>query len=152
MGNPKNFTYLSCLMPLLTPSCISDQTDNLVVMDQIEASVLLPEGAHKLSDYGRYYTEYKTDIVIAIYLIQYEPITPDEGCETLESNLDTTECIQRNAEINSWYADELVAGERMWVENHDSIPAIDDGGCAQVTIEYDVRAKKFLSVKCNVSL
>ncbi len=59
---------------------------------QIEKQVKLPEGAARLSDYGRNYAFKGAGIVTGIYLIPIGTEERDEGCEVMLANMASRPC------------------------------------------------------------
>jgi hypothetical protein len=89
------------------------------LMDEIERSVVLPEGAGPLLAYVRNYAFSGPDEVVAIYLI---PI-PGVAAQT--------------------------AGKRRWFSDVRSLPFIFDGRCMQVRVDYQISTHRALRVACN---
>ena len=46
-------------------------------------------------------------------------------------------------------AAETPAGKRRWFDKPDDLPQIFDGGCMQVTVEFDIATHRIFSVTCN---
>jgi hypothetical protein len=92
-------------------------------IEQIEAKLTLPAGASPLNTYVRYYsgvTEQGRKIIRGVYLVV---------------------AVVRNAQQDSR------PGIRIVVPR--DIPEIDDGGCHQVNVEYDVASAAVTGIHCN---
>jgi hypothetical protein len=118
------------------------------VMDEIEGRVALPRGAHKLSDYARFYGDVPGGKVAATYVIA-RPAEPAsrEGCTTVDANGagEDGPCPAMPA----WPSGGVGAGQRKWVRAGEHMPFMADGGCAQIDIVYDPRRRVFEAVACN---
>ncbi len=124
------------------------------LMDEIETSVRLPAGANPLSGYGRSYAYAAPGEVRAVYLVPYGPPEAGQGCEVMTEDSKSRPCTAREvadapASGAGLRAAQVPAGKRRWIKDVRALPRISDGGCMQVTIDYDVAARKFLSVACN---
>ena len=124
------------------------------LMDAIEASVQLPKEAYPLGEYRRHYAYGDNGQVFAIYLIPMPPPKVDDGCEVMTADFGTRPCTKAEIEearaTNAkMAADRAPAGQRRWMKDTGSLPTIFDGGCAQVTIEYDIASARVLSARCN---
>jgi hypothetical protein len=123
------------------------------LMDRIESSVVLPEGAYPLEDYGRYYTYSGEGRVTAVYLRPFNPPDSSDGCWK-SSGEDLIPCTEEereaaNSAMSGMTSRRLGAGERRWVDDSNDLPFILDGGCTQVTIDYLIASNRFASVRCN---
>tara|TARA_B100000378_G_scaffold270455_1_gene259707 strand:+ start:799 stop:1260 length:462 start_codon:yes stop_codon:yes gene_type:complete len=144
---------LACL-PLVICIAADRPSDRQALTDEIEQTVRLPDGAQPLTAYGRNYAFDGQDKVVATYLIPSLHSSQDEGCEVMLDNFDSRPCTQEEikelAEAEaSMTASQTPAGEIRWHESPKSLPFINDGGCAQVNVEYDVAAHRILAVECN---
>ncbi|MDB5707902.1 MAG: hypothetical protein JWN66_5018 [Sphingomonas bacterium] len=124
------------------------------LMDEIERTVRLPKSANPLSSYGKSYAFAKPGKVMAIYLIPEPLHDPSLGCAVITEDLGSRPCTSqeikesRDRDARS-VADQVGAGKRRWLDDPRDLPDISDGGCTQITIEYDVASKRFLHVACN---
>lgn len=123
------------------------------LMDRIEGAVRLPEGASPLTHYARYYscgerggrTGDPGPTVLAVYLRPWwgEPRPANWTCSRYPS-MKTVPCAPE-LDMSS----EPRAGERRWVERHDDIPSVFDGGCSVVAFRYHVRTTELEAPFCN---
>ena len=123
-------------------------------MDEIERTITLPKHAHAPNDYGRAYAFAKPGKVLAVYLIPSAPRDPSEGCSVADKYSDFRPCTKREVERAHGFnaairASQVQAGKRVWLNDSRRLPSIFDGGCTQITVEYDAVAKRFLHVVCN---
>ena len=135
---------------LLTTAPQQDRENRL--MDEIERTVALPTGAGPLSAYGRYYAYEGRGKVLAIYLVP-EP-SVGNSCEIFTIHRGSRPCNRREIqEMKRRHARaaglRVPAGKRRWYGDSRDLPQIADGGCMQITIEYDVASKRVLGVACN---
>jgi hypothetical protein len=114
-------------------------------MDEIERSLVLPNGAKPMKDYARYYWRVENDRIAARFVVPLEPASG--GCDVILPDDSTRPCTV-NETVSATVA-EMPAGERRWLEPAGEAPDIFDGGCSEVNILYDRRARRFLEVACN---
>lgn len=132
-----------------TPSTRQQQ-----LMDEVERSVILPKDAKPLNAYGRNYAFSGKTKVVATYLIPFPPRDRSDGCDVLLKNFDTRPCTKKEiaesvrSDARS-VAAQTPAGSRRWYRSPDSLPFIDDGGCMQINVEYDIAAHHVVRVSCN---
>jgi hypothetical protein len=120
------------------------------LMNQIESRIVLPAGARPLGAYGRNYAFSGRDRVLAVYLIPERPYDEHGGCvhgDGIECTKREVRALVREREI--LMASQASAGRRRWYQQANKLPGIEDGGCMQVTIQYDIPGKRVLSVACN---
>jgi hypothetical protein len=123
-------------------------------MEEIERVVVLPEGAKPLNAYGRNYAYSGKDMVTAIYLLPFPPLNMSEGCEVMLEDFESRPCTDEEiAEIaksdETAVAAQTPAGERRWYNSSHDLPFINDGGCTQVTVDYDTATRRVLKAACN---
>lgn len=123
-------------------------------MTAIERAIQLPKGAKPLNAYGRNYAFSGTNKVIATYLIPFPPVDMSEGCDVMLENGDSRPCtkkeIKESAKSDSRdIVAQTPAGQRRWYNDPRSLPEISDGGCAQVSVEYEIATHHIVSVRCN---
>lgn len=127
-------------------------------MDGIEKQAKLPDGAFPYSEYGRNYTYLKDGKVMGVYLIPPKPSDPDEGCSAIGDDDKLEPCSAQDLKEIADMERQLIesqakANERRWFVSVDQdFPGINDGGCSQVTIIYDVASDKILTTECNGSV
>jgi len=116
----------------------------------------LPDGARPLANYGRNYALDRDGKVIGTYLIPLGLDTPgsDEVCEVELEDFQSRPCTQQEMNELSegkaeYAASETPAGTSRWVEDPRDLPGVNDGGCTQITIEYEISTRRFLRVECN---
>jgi hypothetical protein len=90
------------------------------LMNEIERTVVLPNGADALRAYDRGYALANPDKVVGIYLMR--------------------------ARAGSG---QTPSGKRKWYGTVADLPFVFDGGCMQVRLEYQISTHRFLSVSCN---
>jgi hypothetical protein len=135
------------------PSPDASQRQNML-MDEIERTVALPKGARPFGAYAHNYAFNGADKVRAIYLVPEPPLKLNDGCEELLEHGRARPCRQRELqrmarEDRRRIATQTPAGQRRWYKDKRAMPEINDGGCMQVTIEYDIRAHRASYVGCN---
>lgn len=77
-----------------------------------------------------------------------------DGCEVISGNFSSRQCSESEvADITDMeeelIAREALAGESRWFKAVAELPQILDGGCSQVTFEYDVRLERIIKIECN---
>jgi hypothetical protein len=123
-------------------------------MDEIERAVILPKGAQSLAAYGRNYAFSGPNKVVATYLIPSPPLDMREGCEVALKDFKSRPCTKKELEKLARtdalsVAAQTPAGKKRWYNDYRSLPYIDDGGCSQVSVEYEVAAHHVVTVFCN---
>lgn len=138
----RHFILLSAL---LAAGCGSaEQRRHAKLMDAVEQSLKLPNGAEQLPLYARAYKFASPSRVVASYFI------PD-------GSFDGGFCAEAKSggRTNGQIAllcpppDGMKAGERRWFADDVYLPDILDGGCSYIAIEYDVHRKAIISANCN---
>ena len=124
------------------------------LMDEVERSVVLPKGAQPLNAYGRNYAFSGKGKVVATYLIPFPPFDMSDGCDVMLKNFDSRPCtkkeIAESVRSNArGVAAQTPAGSRRWYRSPNSLPFINDGGCLQISVEYDIAAHHIVRVSCN---
>lgn len=137
---------------LLLSSCTNLSSQEEELMNAIERAVILSPPMKSLDAYGRYYRYAEPGNIAAVYLIP-APSSEPEGCSVMTEN-DMRDCTAEEVdELRQRAATEvpreLPAGARRWVDKATEIPEINDGGCQQVNILYDVATRRFLRLECN---
>lgn len=131
-------------------------------MDEIEATVELPENARGIEEYSRHFA-YESDktLVKAIFLIpdlyHLEEKPDDWGCEVMLEDFSSRPCSEEEiAEMDEMDREhgeyEGMPNSRRWHETSDDLPMWSDGGCSIITVEYDIAARRFDRVQCNGSV
>ena len=142
------------LLLLTASACVGTSSSHERLMDEIEAAVVLPERARPLASYDRNYAFSGPDRVVAAYLARSPRLNPDAGCQTVLENFSSRPCTSKeiaemSEPIPGAAAAPADAGKRRWYESIDHLPSISGRGCAQVSVEYDVRGHRVLSAACN---
>jgi hypothetical protein len=119
------------------------------LMDRIETSISLPKRAAALDAYGRYYADLPEGRVRAIYLIPSKPLDPAAACWTGDRPCTAEERASLESDWAAAASGSLKAGERRWLGDGEAAPQIMDGGCSQITIDYEIATERFLGVVCN---
>jgi hypothetical protein len=119
-------------------------------MDQIDRAVVLPSRARPSNEYGKNFALSGAERVKAVYLIP-EPL-PKANFTCVHGDLKP--CTKD--EIDRWVSVRITrrvgyapAGQRRWFDAERDLPSIADGGCNQVTIQYDMPTQRVISVGCN---
>ena len=137
------FAYLVVLC-LSACSFGSDEREQLI--ETIESSVKLHDGAWSLDHYERYYTS-RNGVIEAAYILHVEG--HQEGVLEECKNIDDAPfpCPIAGGELRL-----VDAGKSTWVDDANDLPVLSDGGCDQVSIMYDPDRSKFLHIGCNAGL
>lgn len=114
-------------------------------MDRIEAMVRMPRGAQPLAAYARFYAAVDGGRISGVYLVPSGPMPADWGCSEMTPEGESREV---RCDPSVMRGDGVRAGERRWVEA-DRLPAVDDGGCGIVTLEFDTQAGRIINIECN---
>lgn len=131
-----------CVPILLTVACNSERADSRKLVDQIEQSINLPEGAGELQSYARYYAR-KGNVVYASYIVE-----PNDWREFVKRDC----AVQAKVfPCNDPDYGVVEAGNYRWVEKRDYLPFMNGGGCLYIDIEYDIFRKSFTKVSCSGS-
>lgn len=129
------------LILLALTSCVSAAADgHEALMDEIEASVVLPTGALPLKGYARYYTEYRGAIHGA-YTTHIEKRSADYGCSEMTEDL-------KLKEVTCPAIADLEPGNRRWVKFRD-YPAVSGQHCSAIQIMFNPKTKAFDWVACS---
>jgi hypothetical protein len=142
-----------CWVSLLLAGCAdgtaAPRDDREQLMDRIEASAALPDRASPLSAYGRYYASLPEGRVMAVYLIP--PKRPDPAASCWTGGRPCTEKHRKDVHrrLMDVYDRHAKPGERRWVDDVDALPQLMDGGCQQVTIQYDIAMDEIIRISCN---
>lgn len=123
---------------------------NRELMDDIESTIVLPPDAKPWNAYGRNYALWDNGQVVAIYLVPERTLTESYSCVhgdgVVCSKAEVRKIVEDNRKRRAAYA---AANEQRWFDNKSDLPAINDGGCNQITIRYDIKARRFLWAGCN---
>ncbi len=139
-------TVVSLILAMTVSSC-GEMSAREKLVKQIEDAVVLPADAADMDSYSRYYTMRTDGSVLATYLIHMPGYREAVAEACRESEGDWFPCPNEGGEVRL-----AEAGESTWVGDPLDIPAISDGGCRQVTIEYLPEEARFLRVACNGGL
>lgn len=149
------FRALPMLALLATStSAILPASRERAVMDAIERSIALPRQARPLAAYGRNYAWADATHVIATYILPSPPSEPGEGCALMTDDFRTRPCTpEENADMARQEARlraaETPAGQRRWFARPNDLPSMMDGGCMQISVEYDVASRRVTRAICN---
>ncbi len=138
---------------ILLAACDGQATRHRTLMEEIERSICLPQGAYPLTHYARHYAFADRSRITATYVTQRNSIDParisgiivDDVWRPLTAGEITAMKVEQAQTLAIWGE----AGKRYWHDRIDDVPMIDDGGCEQVNVTYDVAAKRFDYVMCN---
>lgn len=139
---------------LLGASDIVDPKEQ--ISREIEHRVVLPNGAEPITEYGRNYAFVDDRRVQAVYLIPPKFRDYRAGCAIMTEEGPPRPCteleILEMSKMDQDYLKSMAAADQSkWFGNIDELPFISDGGCEQITIEYDLLLRRFLLVACNGS-
>ncbi len=114
------------------------------LMDEIERNVVLPPGAQPLRTYARTYKFVAPERVEAFYF------TPDDRLDG-DFCAGTKEGGRTNGQVllackPPWG---LGAGQRRWLDDDVHLPAVSDGGCYYISINYDLSDGGRPEAYCN---
>lgn len=149
---PLTFVTLFLAIPASAESVTSPAQD--VLMNEIERSVRLPEGAQPLENYGRNYALDGMGWVTATYLIPSPPGNFRSGCIVSSRNNPSRPCTETEIQ-ESERSDarrrqaQTPAGTRRWYGGVQHLPFKFEGGCTQVNIRYNIARRQFSEVSCN---
>ncbi|WP_337658825.1 hypothetical protein [Sphingorhabdus sp. Alg231-15] len=118
-----------------------DETaETSAIMDVIENEVSIPSSGRTLDEYVRYYSFTANGEVSVVYIT---PINVSESviCDDEEV---ISICTPEGRRIS--FAE---AGTRMWLNDFDLIPGMDDGGCNYIQFEFDPATSNILNFRCN---
>ena len=126
-------------------------------MDEIERTIVLPKGANPFNSYGRNYAFAAPDKVVATYLspLPAMDLSKPGSCQMLmlpkftPRSCTKAEIGKQMAQNARTLAKQTPAGKRRWFSNASLLPGISDGGCMQVSVEYDIEAHRVVKVVCN---
>lgn len=123
-------------------------------MNAIEGIVVLPQGAEPLASYGRNYALSGPDKVVATYLLPSPSIDFSQECEVILADFSSRPCtksaIKAQVRLDAGRkAAETPAGKRRWHQSAKALPRINDGGCMQVNVEYEISTRRVITVSCN---
>ena len=126
---------------IVLASCESDQKNSqAALLDEIEGSIRLPDGAGPMESYARYYTEYKGSVHGAYTTKIEAPRPADYGCEELQlDGSSKTVACPAPADV--------YPGDRRWVKFED-YPAVAGEDCKAIQLEFDLRARKITYLEC----
>ena len=112
---------LMLLFPVTAAGCARAPSVHDALMDEIERTVVLPQGARSLDAYGRNYAPSGRDKVTAVYLVPSPPLNVDQGCDVMLENFSSRPCTKQEvaqtaASAARASASETPAGKRRWFE------------------------------------
>ena len=140
-----NISLLALL--LLLGSAPPEDSRRTETMDRIERLVRLPDGAHPLDAYARFYADAGEGDVEAVYLIPIDfPGGPGETCSEVTLDL---ELVEAPCDFTAPDWADVTAGERRWVDGVEQLPMISDGGCSVVEIRFDGVTGQVEQVACH---
>lgn len=124
--------------------CTQEGDANQTAIQSVEATVELPTEAHPLAAYERYYARRPDGTIVGVYTNHDEEHRRQvlKACRDLEKP--PFPCPVSSEGVRLVQAD-----ESLWVDDPLDLPIMSGGGCAQVTVEYDPKMKRFETVECN---
>ncbi|CAM3163961.1 hypothetical protein [Sphingomonas zeae] len=146
--------FLLVAMVLAEVSGLPQPARQQALMNEIEGIVVLPQGARPLASYGRNYALSGPDKVVATYLLPSPSIDFSQGCEEMLADFSSRPCakgeIKAQVRLDARRkAAETPAGKRRWHQSAKALPRINDGGCMQVNVEYEISTRRVMTVSCN---
>lgn len=136
MGRLAHFFASILLVSFSTPE--RGEHDDL--MDYIEKSIVLPNGALPLDKYARYYTEYRDSVIVGAYTTDIETREADFGCSEMLENFETKD-------VKCPALADAKLGERRWVAMVD-YPAVAANDCHAIQLIFNKVTRKFVDVAC----
>ncbi|KQM86309.1 hypothetical protein ASE67_10760 [Sphingomonas sp. Leaf23] len=140
-------------LTIITASCAAPPNREQVLMEEIERTIPLPNDATPLRNYARHYAFRGPTMVEAVYVIPSVPTDWRDGMEVMTVSGSRPATPQEIAETEALDALSREqwgeAGKRYWHSTPDVFPIMSDGGCDQISILYDVAAKRFRMAGCN---
>jgi len=136
-------------------ACQAQGDGHQALMDEIERDVQMPKYARPLNAYGRSYALVGPDKVRAVYLLPLPPFPYRANqCSTITPDGKLRRCTEAEIEQGRHQDEQIAnsrpaAGRQRWFDNPENLPEINDGGCMQITVEYEIVTKRFLRVECN---
>jgi len=125
-------------------SPVISQRDQL--LDNIEATIRLPEGALPLKSYVHYYAPARAGHIVGTFMLPgLDDPASGEGCEQLRQDMTSQPCV------SAWPKSRKVgAGNRVWLSGIEKLPmpARDDGHCGIVFFGYRTSDGQFVDVAC----
>jgi hypothetical protein len=121
------YVFLGALLQSCSSSVARDNQEWLpdrTLVQALEGRITMPEGAGPMVDYARFYSAEQRGthrIVVGIFVINYPADTTG------------TNAVPPGA----------------YIVTRRELPAVLDGGCRVVTIQYDVELDSIRSVSCN---
>jgi len=139
------------------------ETDRQEIMRAIETRVQLPARSSPIQEYSRNYVLLSAQKILAVFVLPHESIqvegVEDFGCERLseidengeiESSPCTASEIDEIREMEEGLSETFgKANESRWFKSSDDLPHMEDGGCSQINIIFDLRLDTFEQVECN---
>lgn len=113
-------------------------------MDEIERSIVLPQGAQPLSTYARTYKFVAPGRVEGFYFTPEDRLDGDFCAGTKAGGRTNGQVLLA---CNPPWG--LGRGQRRWVDDDVHLPAVSDGGCYFISIEYDLRNGSPPAARCN---
>lgn len=114
------------------------------IMDQVENTVSLPNGAQPLRDYARYYAFDDTGRVSVVFALPGPPPSGNEICKDIDGRLPPEKWRTVPCPAPSPEESYLPAGQRRWMSDWLGIPRTPDTlGWEQITFTYDARRRAF---------
>ena len=107
-----------------------------IVMDTIEAQIVLPVQAKPLDAYARYYARGSDGSVIGTYVLPHVYRAELDACRG-------SDCQQ---------APVIRAGERRWLADWSILPTVGARSCSLVVVVYDPAKRQIEELRCTEGL
>ena len=130
-----------CILCLSACSVASSEKEQL--SETIEAALQLPEGAWPLDRYERYYAK-GNGRILGVYTVHSADHRRQvlKLCRGLDD--DPFPCPSGGEGLRL-----VAAGQSLWLDDPEDLPATSGGGCSLVTISYLPSERKFERIECN---
>jgi hypothetical protein len=137
--------YLTVSAALFVVACASpEERRRAEIMNAIEKEIQLPQGAGEMTRYARTYKFASPDRVIGFYFVPDKDYD-DWFCQGAKKGGATNGQIA----LACPPPDGIAAGERRWFDADVHMPAVSDGGCNYVDVEYDMKTNRVTSARCH---
>jgi hypothetical protein len=131
---------------LMLAACSSpEERKRADIMDVVERSVQLPNGARHLDEYARYYAFGGQNEVVAVYILPGLDNPQGEGCEELDDDL-TGNVVP--CSLPSREGKEVAAGQRQWLDDFHNLPVASDSKCGVVSLIFNSANRRVEDLTC----
>jgi hypothetical protein len=137
------FLLLS-LAGISSAGCTKDNDSGQSAIQNIEETIQMPGEAHPLDSYERYYARRPDGMIVGVYTNHDKGHRRDvmKACANFKDAPFPCPVDGKGIRL-------VQAGESLWLDDPMNLPAMNGGGCAQVTIEYRPSTEQIARVECN---